>query len=102
MRRSMTSPIRLYELEATTAPLMSSRTEAIELKLPATIVLRSVTAETTCAKPPPAPAPLLSLSAVLFVTVTLVRVTLPVPPPGVTNSAPPPLFSARLPRSCYW
>ena len=63
----MPSPIRLYELAATTAPLISSRVAAVELKLPATIVLRSVTAAVFCAKPPPAPAPLLSLSAVLLV-----------------------------------
>jgi hypothetical protein len=79
------SPIRLNELAATTVPLMSSRVAGVELKLPATIVLRSVTAAVFCVKPPPTPAPLLSLSAVLLLIVTLVRVALPVPPPGVTK-----------------
>ena len=79
------SPTRLYELEATTAPLISSRTDATELKFPATIVLPSVTGDVFCAMPPPAPLPLLSLSAVLLVIVTLFSVTLPVPPPGVTK-----------------
>ena len=76
------SPIRLNELAATTAPLISSRTEAVELKLPATIVLRSVTAACSAQSRRPRQLPLLSLSAVLLLMVTLVKVALPVPPPG--------------------
>lgn len=79
------SPMRLYELEATTAPLISSRTAVVELKLPATMVFRNVTGDVFWAKPPPVPALLLSLSAVLLVIVTLFSVALPVPPPGVTK-----------------
>ena len=79
------SPIRLLLLEATTVPLMSSRTAGLELKLRATIVLSSVTPLAFCRNPPPAPAPSLSSSAVLFVTVTLFSVTLPVLPKGVTK-----------------
>jgi len=91
--RPVLIPIRLYELVLATIPLISSRTVVMLLKLPATIVLCSVTVPSPRANPPPRPIPLLSISAVLLVIVTLLSVASP-----INTCTPPPSPLVALPE----